>query len=543
LLVLVICLPTHASAAVLIYGTNESYAKKTSLAEAATAPDSAGKTVIVTASQTLTGNLTWPSDRKLKIEKGGLINTTGYTLTINGPFEAGNYQVFSGNGKVTGLSEVSPDWFGAGITNDDTASINTAISSCSTGGRVLFNPTRTYNIGTLDTIARPITIDFNNAYLKSVTSGVMFSIKQSSPDSYADRIVLKNGNLIAGARNPSDVIKIYYGAINPTIENFNIQGVTATHSYIWNHSGYGLRLIDCKFRQGKVPYAVYLRHSDSDFYVFSLAIDIDHVDISNISGIGIYMEGGIVSIRGQSVIEGCAGGGIKHGSVAYGQNISISDTYFEHNYTHDIDIAASTGGNYTIKNCFFGDGSRPTSSYDHINVVPATKLTLIGNTFTDGGVNGGALTSYVSINNIVRISHAPGYSSSGVDMELADAIRGSIKREIINPQNKTKLISVPPNSSANVVVDQPLTGTAYDKWEIAGSYNLGAAGIGELFRVYVSRQDAAITGIVLTDLHKYKTVSTVTVVDGGGKYSINIENPRPSAMHFLVTFDGNNRMY
>jgi len=54
-------------------------------------------TLLVSNAQPLTASLTIPSTLTLKIRKGGsIVKVSTYTLTINGPFEAGSYQVFSG---------------------------------------------------------------------------------------------------------------------------------------------------------------------------------------------------------------------------------------------------------------------------------------------------------------------------------------------------------------------------------------------------------------------------------------------------------------
>jgi hypothetical protein len=67
-------------------------------AELIAAKDFAGQ-VIVNAPITLTAHLTTTCG--LYINRGCPITTTGYTLTINGPFSAGDFQVFSGSGAVT----------------------------------------------------------------------------------------------------------------------------------------------------------------------------------------------------------------------------------------------------------------------------------------------------------------------------------------------------------------------------------------------------------------------------------------------------------
>lgn len=91
-------------------------------------------TLVVSDAQTLTANLTIPSTLKLLIQQGGSIDGDDtYTLTINGPFEAGPYQVFSGftAGDVTfgngTISEVLSAWWGD--VGDDSTECSTAIQS------------------------------------------------------------------------------------------------------------------------------------------------------------------------------------------------------------------------------------------------------------------------------------------------------------------------------------------------------------------------------------------------------------------------------
>jgi hypothetical protein len=84
-------------------------------------------------------NITIPSNIVLKIVSGASIRTTGYSLTINGRFEAGSYPVFSGNGMLVfgegAVDVVYPEWWGAkgDGTVDCTSAINSAIASLSRG--------------------------------------------------------------------------------------------------------------------------------------------------------------------------------------------------------------------------------------------------------------------------------------------------------------------------------------------------------------------------------------------------------------------------
>lgn len=92
------------------------------------------KTLYITTQHRITSNTTIPSNISLVVLKGGSFAIdSGVTLTINGAFSAGRYQVFSGSGSVAfgAHTEVFPEWFGAladGAT-DDTAAFTKAIAA------------------------------------------------------------------------------------------------------------------------------------------------------------------------------------------------------------------------------------------------------------------------------------------------------------------------------------------------------------------------------------------------------------------------------
>ncbi|MNO55434.1 Pectate lyase superfamily protein [compost metagenome] len=62
-------------------------------------------------------NITIPPNVKLIFANGAMLSpNTGVTITINGPIDAGVYQIFGGNGTITGspkVDSVYPQWFGA----------------------------------------------------------------------------------------------------------------------------------------------------------------------------------------------------------------------------------------------------------------------------------------------------------------------------------------------------------------------------------------------------------------------------------------------
>lgn len=140
-----------------------------SINAAVTAIGNTKTTLVVPNTQTLTGDLIIPATLSLKILNGGSIVKTGtHTLNINGPFEAGLYQVFTGFsagktifqsaggvGRATGeaqltageirfgvgaVKEVYPEWWGVnGI--DDQPALMKACSSIPSGVVQLTNKT------------------------------------------------------------------------------------------------------------------------------------------------------------------------------------------------------------------------------------------------------------------------------------------------------------------------------------------------------------------------------------------------------------------
>ena len=122
----------QSHAAILVFNQDGTYATKADLSAAVTAADAEGKTVVVTSPQTVSDNLVWPTYMTIEVRKGAIITiATGKALVFNGALSAGNYQIFSGFGAVSGLKESRPEWFGAKSdgTTDDTAALQKAFNS------------------------------------------------------------------------------------------------------------------------------------------------------------------------------------------------------------------------------------------------------------------------------------------------------------------------------------------------------------------------------------------------------------------------------
>ena len=131
ILLFILLFSLDATAAILVVSPSGGLPiVKTTLNHACTDADTVGKTIVITSPITITTE-TVPITRKLKIEQGGLITVSSGMLTINGAFEAGQYQTFSGSSVVSFGSAtpvINPTWWYDGGATWTTA-INRAIQS------------------------------------------------------------------------------------------------------------------------------------------------------------------------------------------------------------------------------------------------------------------------------------------------------------------------------------------------------------------------------------------------------------------------------
>lgn len=98
----------------------------------------------------LTNSFTVPSNVTLQFANGSkLLINSGQTVSINGPIDAGYYQIFSGSGTVNGLIKspyMYPQWWGTkgDGSSDDTVALNNTFSTAYSAGLAVHIPAGTY---------------------------------------------------------------------------------------------------------------------------------------------------------------------------------------------------------------------------------------------------------------------------------------------------------------------------------------------------------------------------------------------------------------
>jgi hypothetical protein len=136
-------------------GTTDDYAKLNTLIN--TTINGAKATILFDDGTYIIGtNITIPSNVCLYFINGAMLSpSSGKTITINGPIEAGIWQIFTGSGTIAGSMEadrIYPQWWGAvgdGVAND-TAAIQAAVNYVvSVGRKEIYLPTGTYLYTTL----------------------------------------------------------------------------------------------------------------------------------------------------------------------------------------------------------------------------------------------------------------------------------------------------------------------------------------------------------------------------------------------------------
>jgi len=203
---------------------------------------------------TFSTDVTIPSNIKVEIEKGAILSIANTkTLTINGPFDAGLYQVFSGDGSVVfgsgAVAEVYPEWWGAkgdGATDD-----SDAISSALNHNYIEFCPEKTYIIDTISKSgAGSFELNLNNSTLKHKSSSVDDMLIFSA----ALNVTIRNGNIDGNYTNQTDkrILINAGGSSNVFITNVHFSDVhtNAINVGKYNDEADLVNIENCTFTDG-----------------------------------------------------------------------------------------------------------------------------------------------------------------------------------------------------------------------------------------------------------------------------------------------------
>ncbi len=301
----------------------------------------------VSSPQDVNANLTIPANIELAVDPGGLVNiSSGVTLTINGPFQAGPYQVFScaGTGAVNfaiktpgpGIT-INPRWWGAAGNNraDDTAAMQAAFKAWNNtaAGVIEGNPGDVYLVGPLTVIGaghiysygENLSFDGRGCYLvqKDGTGNVLTDT--DGLRSYSNMSIVTPSTLSNNPTNNTGIgITLNEAYVN--LDKVQIIGFDkCIYGYPTLHGNFtNLRLWDCN-------YGIYLDkppgHSSPNFNCFkniyvgnfntagiyvanSSSNHFDHIDFENYTGQLIQLSNVKDTEFCNSYVEGSPGVGV-----------------------------------------------------------------------------------------------------------------------------------------------------------------------------------------------------------------------------------------
>ena len=512
---------------------------------AVTALGSTPTTLYLDVASTMTATTTVPTTLSIQASINGTITKGSGSLTINGPFSAGLYQVFSGfsAGNIAGLKSVYPEWFGD-VTTDAGPSINKAASAVINGGSIELIKS-SYPIGT--TVKFPLSsrgiklFSRNNSQLLITTDIDCLDITATNENYgwhsvegitltglnnyYANTMTLSTGVGIRMQRDYADTTNAAT-AYNTVLRDITVSGFK-----------YGIRMQSAlkthvvgKSTLRMNQYGLYIDGGQTN------ANNFDGVSIELNSVAGIYSSGtngGSLTDATNNVFNGCMiqsnhPYGFTTGDGIYlirSYDFIFRDCYFEAN-RYAIRITAPASGNMAVS-CRFAPGSAgllggiklegAVVSNSFIGCIMLSSDTTTPNVFTDVNQfynqfldNTGFTFISGSLGTVPIVRNNQPYST------LFGTMNGTI------------------NMPSYGFMQNPGTGTTAGKIESIGTTTaiLHANGYGE---VYLGNQITSATTITAFDgltqgqfltIWNYQTAYPVTIKSGLPYESIYLQGGR-----------------
>ncbi len=377
-------------------------------------------TLVVSDARPQIGNLVFPSTLTLKILKGGsIVHLHPFTVTINGPFEAGPYQVFSGfsagnvtfgNGKV---KEVCPEWWATNTipgTTDMIVALQSSVASIVAGNRVWGS--NNYLISDSLTLKSGVAlvgpqVDNNNDYRGGfrLTATGMAAAKQSIiiPDG-STSITLENFYIYRNSAATADEIDIAGDCNLLRINNVIIYSITTGWGI--NVSGTGKALIAASIENATISYSGGgIRTSTG-----STSVTINSCYVLNTT-----TTNGAYLIQGTYInLIGCASDTNQWGYVMSVTNGGLYSCGAEANVKSAIKIYNSKGVTVSeFRSHINGTGADPTYG-SFIYLDTSDYITVIGGKDSDpvagvtssitGNLDGGTYYPYLNI-TLINFNH------------------------------------------------------------------------------------------------------------------------------------------
>lgn len=228
-------------ASISICGSTGCLPTKGTLAALAIDPGVAGKTVVITSPQVVSTAIIWPADRSLKFESGG-------------------YVYFSASGKLSGLNEARPEWFGAKADNMDASIVanNAALQAALNASKTVFLSAGTYKFSANLSLQPDTSIKGINEYTSKLQfsgTGVALNCKGGYTQFY-DFIL--SGTPISPLYFTSGTKAIYsdsmkdrqYFGQNLVMYNVRIQGFET----LVEGNGFYWKFFNCAFQDSKYAF-------------------------------------------------------------------------------------------------------------------------------------------------------------------------------------------------------------------------------------------------------------------------------------------------